>query len=44
MDLTGVPPPKRVSASSWGASTKPPNRRYLPEGLLDFGDDLYDEE
>jgi len=39
MDLTGVPPPKRVSTSSWGASIKPPNRRYLPEGLLDFGDD-----
>ena len=44
MDLTGVPPPKRVSTSSLGASIKPPNRRYLPEGLLDFGDDSYDEE
>ena len=44
MDLTGVPPPKRVSTSSWGASIKPPNRRYLPKGQLDFGDDSYDEE
>ena len=43
-DLTGDPPPKRVSTSSWDASIKPPIHRYLPEGQLNFRDDDENDE